>query len=141
YYFWMQLGWTIIAVPLMIAVSALPLKVARRLALIGGGIFLFLLALVPLIGSEANGAMRWLAIGPIKIQPSEFLKPLFAVGMAWMLSLRTRNPGLPFAALSVIPMLLIAALLMKQPDFGQTVIFVSVWIVLLMLSGAPMKLL
>ena len=141
YYFWMQLGWTIIAVPVMIGVSALPLRAARRLALIGGGIFLLLLALVPLVGSTANGATRWIALGPIKLQPSEFLKPMFAVGMAWLFSLRVRNPGLPFALISVMPMVVIAALLMKQPDFGQTVIFVAVWIVLLMLSGASLKLL
>ena len=141
HYFWMQLAWTIIAVPVMIGVSALPLKVARRMALIGGGFFLILLALVPLVGSDANGATRWIALGPAKLQPSEFLKPLFAVGMAWLFSLRVKNPGLPFALISVVPMALIAALLMKQPDFGQTVIFVSVWIVLLMLSGASLKLL
>jgi cell division protein FtsW len=141
HYFWMQLGWTIIAVPIMIGVSALPLKAARRLALITGGIFLLLLALVPLIGSTANGATRWIGIGGAKIQPSEFLKPMFAVGMAWLFSLRARNPGLPFALISVVPMVLIAALLMKQPDFGQTVIFVAVWVVLLMLSGASFRLL
>jgi cell division protein FtsW len=141
HYFWMQLGWTVIAVPVMIGVSALPLKLARRLALIGGGVFLFLLALVPVIGSEANGAMRWIGFGSAKIQPSEFLKPMFAVGMAWLFSLRARNPGLPFTLISIVPMALIVVLLMSQPDLGQTVIFMSVWIILLMLSGASMKLL
>ncbi|KRB82453.1 cell division protein FtsW [Sphingomonas sp. Root710] len=141
HYFWMQLAWTVIAVPVMIGVSALPVKMARRMALIGGLIFLVLLALVPVIGSSANGAQRWIGVGSAKLQPSEFLKPLFAVGMAWLFSLRVRNPGIPFALISVVPMALVAGLLMKQPDFGQTVIFVSVWVVLLMLSGASLKLL
>jgi cell division protein FtsW len=141
HYFWMQLAWTMIAVPVMIGVSALPLKLARRLALIGGLLFVVLLALVPIIGSTANGAQRWIGIGSAKLQPSEFLKPLFAVGMAWLFSLRARNPGVPFALVSVVPMIIVAGLLMKQPDFGQTVIFVSVWVVLLMLSGASLKLL
>ncbi|KKC26810.1 cell division protein FtsW [Sphingomonas sp. SRS2] len=141
HYFWMQLAWTVIAVPVMISVSALPVKVARRMALIGGCIFLVLLALVPIVGSTANGAQRWIGVGSAKLQPSEFLKPLFAVGMAWLFSLRARNPGLPFALISVVPIALVAGLLMKQPDFGQTVIFVSVWVVLLMLSGASLKLL
>jgi len=141
HYFWVQLVWTMMAIPVMIFVSTLPVQVARRMALIGGGIFLVLLALVPVVGSAANGATRWLQLGPGRLQPSEFLKPLFAVGMAWLFSLRLRNPGLPFALISVVPMALIAFLLMKQPDFGQTVIFVSVWLVLLMLSGASLKLL
>ncbi len=140
HYFFMQLAWTLIAVPVMLAVSALPQLAARRLALIGGIGFLVLLALVPIIGSETNGATRWIGFGAARIQPSEFLKPMFAVGMAWLLSLRARNPGLPFGAISVIPMGLIAFLLMKQPDFGQTVIFGAVWLVLLILSGASMKL-
>jgi cell division protein FtsW len=85
--------------------------------------------------------MRWIGFGSAKIQPSEFLKPMFAVGMAWLFSLRARNPGLPFTLISIVPMALIVVLLMSQPDLGQTVIFMSVWIILLMLSGASMKLL
>jgi cell division protein FtsW len=140
HYFWMQLGWTAIAVPVMLAVSALPMHVARRMALIGAAIFLVLLALVPIIGSSANGATRWIGFGSAKLQPSEFLKPMFAVSMAWLLSLRAKNPGLPFALISVVPMAVVAALLMKQPDFGQTVIFGAVWLVLLVVGGASMKL-
>ena len=140
HYFWMQLGWTVIAVPVMLAVSALPMHVARRMALIGGAIFLVLLMLVPVIGSSANGATRWIGVGSAKLQPSEFLKPLFAVSMAWLLSLRGKNPGLPFALISVLPMAMVAGLLMKQPDFGQTVIFAAVWLVLLIVGGASMKL-
>lgn len=140
HYFWMQLGWTAIAVPVMLGVSALPMHVARRMALIGAAIFLVLLALVPVIGSTANGATRWIGFGSAKLQPSEFLKPMFAVSMAWLLSLRAKNPGLPFALISVVPMAVVAALLMKQPDFGQTVIFGAVWLVLLIVGGASMKL-
>jgi cell division protein FtsW len=140
YYFWMQLAWTMMAVPVMLVVSALPQKAARRMALILGLFFLLCLALVPVIGSTANGATRWIAIGPAKFQPSEFLKPMFAVGMAWLLSLRARNPELPFALISVVPMGLIAVLLMKQPDFGQTVIFGAVWMVLLIVGGASIRL-
>ncbi|TAK13697.1 MAG: cell division protein FtsW, partial [Rhizorhabdus sp.] len=51
-----------------------------------------------------------------------------------------KNPGLPFALISVVPMAVVAALLMKQPDFGQTVIFGAVWLVLLVVGGASMKL-
>ncbi len=140
HYFWMQLGWTAIAVPVMLGVSALPMHLARRMALIGAAIFLVLLALVPIIGSTANGATRWIGFGSAKLQPSEFLKPMFAVSMAWLLSLRAKNPGLPFALISVVPMAVVAALLMKQPDFGQTVIFGAVWLVLLIVGGASMKL-
>jgi cell division protein FtsW len=43
------------------------------------------LVLVPVIGSEVNGARRWLNVG-LSLQPSEFLKPAFAIALAWILS-------------------------------------------------------
>ena len=57
-----------------------------------------LLALVPFIGEEKNGAVRWINIGVGQLQPSEFLKPFFVVAMAWLLSLqagRQEPAGLP----------------------------------------------
>jgi cell division protein FtsW len=136
YYFWLQLGWTMVAVPVMLGVSMLPKTLARRAALIGAAIFLVLLILVPIAGGEAkNGAQRWI----FHIQPSEFLKPFFVVAVAWLLSLKESDPKLPVVPISFGLVGLIAAFLMKQPDFGQTVIFVSIWLVLLTLSGIPMK--
>jgi cell division protein FtsW len=77
----------------------------------------------------------------LQIQPSEFLKPLFVVALAWLLSLRSRDASLPVVPLSGLLLAVVAFLLMKQPDFGQTVIFASIWIALLMLSGVPMRIL
>ena len=140
YYFWRQLVWTGLAAPVLVGVSMLPKALARRLALAGAGLFLLMLALVPILGgAEKNGAQRWIFFGPIQVQPSEFLKPLFVVAVAWLLSLRQKDEKLPVVAISAGLLAFIAALLMKQPDFGQTVIFVAVWLVLLTLSGVPLK--
>jgi cell division protein FtsW len=141
YYFYRQAIWVAIAVPVMIGVSMMSKNVARRLAVAGAGIFLVLLALVPFVGMEVNGAQRWIHIGPLQVQPSEFLKPLFTVALAWLLSLRARDPDLPVVPLSGVLLAVVAFLLMKQPDFGQTVIFGSIWIALLLLSGVPMRFL
>ncbi len=99
---------------------------------------IFALMLVPLIGSEVNGARRWLNLG-ISLQPSEFLKPAYAIAMAWILSWRLRDPKLPVITISGALMVLVSALLMLQPDFGSTVLFVGVWFVLVLLSGLPIK--
>ncbi|MDB5684722.1 MAG: cell division protein FtsW [Sphingomonas bacterium] len=141
HYLYRQLVWIAIGLPLMIGVSMLPKDLARRLAIGGAGLFLFFLVLVPLIGVEKNGSSRWIDLGIFQFQPSEFLKPLFVVTVAWLLSLRTLDRGLPVMQLSGLLALAIGGLLMKQPDFGQTVIFLSVWLVLLLISGAPMRLL
>ena len=140
YYFWRQLVWTALAVPVLVGVSMLPKELARRAAVAGAGLFTVMLALVPIMGgAEKNGAQRWIFFGPIQVQPSEFLKPLFVVAVAWMLSLKKEGEKLPVEWFSAGLLLVIAALLMKQPDFGQTVIFVSVWLVLLTLSGVSLR--
>ncbi len=140
YYFWRQLVWTALAVPVLIGTSMLPKVIARRFAIAGAAIFTLMLILVPVMGgAEKNGAQRWIFFGPVQVQPSEFLKPLFVVAVAWLLSLKDKDEKLPVVPLSFGLLALISAFLMKQPDFGQTVIFVSVWLALLTLSGVPMK--
>jgi cell division protein FtsW len=128
--------------PIMFVISTMPKEFAKRFALGGAICFFLLLLCVPFLGIEVNGARRWIGYGPATFQPSEFLKPFFIVAAAWLLSLRvTQDPTLPVVTATAIMTGLIAILLMRQPDFGQTVIFGSVWIVLLMISGVSNKLL
>ena len=141
YYFYRQLAWIAIGVPVMIAISMLPRERARRLSLFGAGFFFVLLIFVPVIGPQVNGARRWIDIGFGQLQPSEFLKPFYVVAMAWLLSLRESDKSLPVFALSVLPVGAIAYLLMKQPDFGSTIIFVAVWIAMLALAGLSLRML
>jgi cell division protein FtsW len=141
YYFYRQIAWIGIGVPVMIAISMMPKDRARRLSLFGAGFFLVLLIFVPIIGPQVNGARRWINIGVGQLQPSEFLKPFYVVSMAWLLSLRESDKSLPVFALSVLPVGVVAYLLMKQPDFGSTIIFVAVWIAMLALAGLSLRML
>ena len=118
--------------------SALSKETARRAAVLLAGAMLCALLLVPLIGHEVNGAKRWINLG-ISFQPSEFLKPAFAIGIAWVLSWRVRDPNLPVIPIATCVMGLVAALLMIQPDFGATMLFGGVWFVLVLLSGLPLQ--
>jgi cell division protein FtsW len=139
HYFYRQLVWIVLALPVMIGVSMLPRTTARRWCLVGTLFFTALLFLVPIIGVEVNGARRWLGVGFTQFQPSEFLKPLYVVSIAWMLSLKEQDASLPVVPLSGICTGLIALLLMQQPNFGETIIFASAWVILLTLSGASMR--
>ncbi|HEY6916971.1 MAG TPA: putative peptidoglycan glycosyltransferase FtsW [Allosphingosinicella sp.] len=141
HYFYRQLVWIIVAFPVMIGVSMLPKTLARRLCLIGALIFTFLLFLVPIVGAEVNGAKRWIGVGFTQFQPSEFLKPLFIVSLAWLISLRDQDKSLPVVPLSGLLTGIVALLLMRQPNFGETIIFGSAWVILLTLSGVPMRFL
>jgi cell division protein FtsW len=139
YYFWRQLMWVGVSLPVLVATSMLPVALARRLALTGAAIFVALLALTPLIGVEVNGARRWIGVGFAQFQPSEFLKPMFIVSVAWLLSLKAKDEELPTVLITGGATGLVAMLLMLQPDFGQTIIFCLVWMALLMIAGTPTK--
>lgn len=139
-YFYRQLIWVLIGLPVMLVISMLPRTQARRLAMIGAAFFFVMLLLVPLLGSTINGAKRWIDLPGMRFQPSEFLKPVFVVSTAWLLSLRGgRDANLPVIPLTGVMTALIAVLLMRQPDFGQTVIFAACWATLLLLSGVSMR--
>lgn len=139
YYFWRQVMWVGVSLPVMFFVSMLPVPVARRMALIGAVIFLLLLALLPFIGVVHNGARRWIGVGVSEFQPSEFLKPFFIVAMAWLLSLKASDPKLPVVPMTAAMTALVGCLLMIQPDFGQTIIFVVIWLALLMIAGTSLR--
>ena len=141
HYFYRQLMWIVVALPVMIVVSMLPKPTARRLSLLGAVIFTALLFLVPMIGQEVNGARRWLGVGFTQFQPSEFLKPLYIVSIAWLLSLKEKDQSLPMVPLTALITGIVALLLMQQPNFGETIIFVSAWVMLLALSGASLRML
>lgn len=135
FYLWWQLAWVGVSLPILFVISMLPVAIARRMALLGTIACLVLLMLVPLIGVEKNGATRWINFGISLFQPSEFLKPFFIVTTAWLLSIRAQDDALPMVTITGAMTALVAALLMLQPDFGQTVVFCAVWLALLMLSG------
>jgi cell division protein FtsW len=141
YYFWRQLAWIALGIPVMIGISMMPRERARRLSLFGAAFFFVLLIFVPVFGPEVNGARRWINFGFGQVQPSEFLKPFFVVAMAWLLSLKDGDKSLPVYWMSAAVTCAIAYLLMKQPDFGSTIIFAAVWIAMLALAGVNLRIL
>ncbi len=93
---------------------------ARRfavLALLGA---IVLLGVVLFGGYEVKGARRWLRIGSFGLQPSEFAKPAFVVFAAWMFSVAKRDKAVPAVAIVFMLYILLVALLIQQPDFGQS---------------------
>ena len=139
HYFWRQVMWVAVSLPVLIGVSMLPVTLARRMALVGAAVCIGLLVLVPFIGVTVNGARRWIGVGIAQVQPSEFLKPFFVVTVAWLLSLKAREEDLPTTALTAGLTAVIAGLLMLQPDFGQTMMFSIIWLAMVTLAGVPTR--
>ena len=137
YFFYRQLMWVLIGVPVMLLVSMSPRDQARRFAVYGFCVFFVLLALVPVLGREVNGSQRWIGPGFAGLQPSEFLKPFFAVMMAWIISWRLKDPSLPVLFLTSILTGLVCIFLLLQPDLGQTILFMGTWFALMRVAGVP----
>ena len=139
YYFWRQLVWIAVSLPVLIGVSMMPVAAARRMALIGAAVMIAALAATPFIGVTVNGARRWLGPSLVQFQPSEFLKPFLIVTIAWLLSLKAKDQSLPTVLITGAITAAVAGLLMMQPDFGQTIIVCVVWLALLMIAGTPAR--
>ena len=139
YFFMMHLRWQALGLLVMLGASRLTRENARRGGVILGFVMLVALMLVPVVGGSVNGAKRWLNFG-VSLQPSEFLKPAFAISLAWILSWRLRDPKMPVMAICTAIMILVGALLMAQPDFGSAVLFGVVWFVMMVLAGLPRRL-
>ena len=112
----------------------------KRLAPVGLGVSVLLLALtaVPSVGLSANGARRWLGVGPVVFQPSEIAKIAFVVFVADLLSRPDRHMEDTRATLQPVLMLTggMAGLLMLQPHLGTTVLIVGVALTMLYFAGA-----
>ncbi|MSP81526.1 MAG: cell division protein FtsW [Alphaproteobacteria bacterium] len=122
---------------LLITSLASPVTV-RRVALACLAIVLGLLVLTPLVGTEIKGATRWIAIGGLSIQASEFVKPCFAVTAAWLFASQRGNPSFPGNLLSAGLYLAIVALLVLQPDVGMVATVTAVWGTQFFLAGLRM---
>lgn len=138
YFYWAHVRWQAVGLIVMFAASTLSRNNARRVGIVLAAAMLFFLMLVPVIGSEVNGAKRWINLG-IGFQPSEFLKPGFAILLAWIVSWRMRDPDMPVLAIITGIMGLVAALMMMQPDLGGTILFGGVWFVIILLAGIQLQ--
>ena len=124
----------------MLGVSLLPPTLIRRLAVLGLTASLVLMMLVPFFGESTKGAHRWISLLGISVQPSEVMKPCFAVVMAWICSESQRRIDFPGYKLAVCIYFLVVALLMAQPDLGMTITITATWGAQLFLAGLPILL-
>ncbi|HJU15670.1 MAG TPA: putative lipid II flippase FtsW [Stellaceae bacterium] len=119
----------------MFAVSLQPPRTIRRIAVIGFVVSLALLAATFVIGVEIKGARRWIDFPGLSLQPSEFVKPTFAVVAAWLFSEQKLRPGFPGNTICIALCLVILAMLIKQPDIGMTVVVAAVWFAQFFMAG------
>jgi cell division protein FtsW len=132
-----QIVFAVLGIGAMAALSCMSEAGIRRLSVAGFAAGLLLTAYVALFGEEINGARRWLSVLGTSIQPSEFMKPFFIVTTGWLLALAKRERSFHGYLYAVISYAAVVLLLLKQPDFGMTILVSAVWAAQVFLSGVP----
>jgi cell division protein FtsW len=127
----------VIGTVVMLVVSMLPAVTIRRFAVLGLAGSIFLMMLVPFLGEATKGAHRWINLLGISVQPSEFMKPFFAVVMAWVCAENHKRLDFPGYRVAVGLYVLVVILLLVQPDLGMTITVTAMWAFQLFLAGLP----
>lgn len=122
---------------LMIAISFLSPRMIQKLALLGVVCSLIALVATLFIGVEIKGARRWLSLGPLSLQPSEFIKPTFAVVSGLFIALGYENADFRGKLWATGLFVLCMGLLLLQPDIGMAVVLCAIWFTQIFLSGLP----
>ncbi len=126
---------------MLVGLSMLNRKFVRRVATLV--FFGSLLAMVSVlfVGEEIKGATRWIHLGGFSLQPSEFVKPAFAIMSAWMMALQKKNQRFQGIVVATGFYFVTVALLLLQPDFGMTFLVTGIWVAQICLAGIPFRLL
>ena len=133
-----QMAFLPLALMVMFAISLLAPVSVRRFATIGFAVSGLLMLMTLVIGSDVNGAKRWLSIGALSLgQPSEFVKPFFAVVSAWMFAEHKLREDFPGNIIALGLLLCVAACLLSQPDVGMTLVVSAVWCAQFFIAGLP----
>ena len=136
FFFFKHLGYILIGIIILIFFSSLSRKNLFRFSIYLFVISLFLLLLVPLIGTEVKGAKRWLNLFFLpRFQPIELVKPFIIVFLATILSTEKNIHIYYKYFLSFVAIVPVSFLLMIQPDIGQTLLIFLSWITLVFISG------
>jgi len=130
-----QLAMVPLALAIMFWVSLQSPRTIRRIGFIGFPIMLALLAMTFVIGVEIKGARRWINLPGFSLQPSEFIKPTFAVVAAWLFAEQKQRRSFPGNAISIALFLVLMAMLLKQPDLGMAVVVAAVWFGQFIMAG------
>jgi cell division protein FtsW len=130
-----------LAAALLVGLSFLTPRQVRRAALFLLLACLAMMVLVLFIGEEIKGSRRWLFLGGLSIQPSEFMKPAFIVISAWLFAEGGRRPEVPGRMLAIVLFIVAATLLLAEPDLGQTILLFAVWGALFFLAGVSSTIL
>jgi cell division protein FtsW len=127
------------AAVILLGVSMLEVKTIRRSAFFIWLTAILIMVALPLFGHNAKGATRWLEFGGFTLQPSEFMKPALVILIAWMFSEGQKGQGVPGVSIAFGLYFISIALLLIQPDVGQTVLITIAFGAAFWMAGVPIS--
>ncbi|WP_370931851.1 FtsW/RodA/SpoVE family cell cycle protein [Bartonella sp. DGB1] len=130
----------LIALSIMIAISFLSVENICKLSFLLFFFSILLLLLTLFNGIEIKGAKRWLAFAGVSLQPSEFMKPFYIICSAFLMIYAVKYNNLTLKILMFVSLLVVATLLILQPDYGQMILIFLIWSIMYFLSGASLIL-
>lgn len=138
-----QVLWTVIGLFAFYIAMRVPVQMMRRMAFSGFAltIVLLILVLIPGIGTVSNGSRGWFVVAGFSMQPSELAKIAFAIWGAHLLAARRmEQASLREMLIPLVPAAFVAlALIVAQPDLGQTVSLGIILLGLLWYAGLPLR--
>jgi cell division protein FtsW len=138
-----QVLWTVVGLLAFYIALRMPVQLMRSLSFSGFAltVVMLVLVLIPGIGKEANGSRGWFVIAGLSMQPSELAKIAFAIWGAHLLAARRmEHASLREMLIPLVPAAVIAlALIVAQPDLGQTVSLGIILLGLLWYAGLPLR--
>jgi cell division protein FtsW len=138
-----QVLWTVVGLLAFYIALRMPVQLMRSLSFSGFAltVVMLVLVLIPGIGKEANGSRGWFVVAGLSMQPSELAKIAFAIWGAHLLAARRlEHASLREMLIPLVPAAVIAlALIVAQPDLGQTVSLGIILLGLLWYAGLPLR--
>ena len=124
---------------ILILVSMLNPRGVRRAAFFIYVASIGMMVALLFMGHHAKGATRWVEISGFSLQPSEFMKPALIVLASWMFAEGQKGEGVPGVSIAFSFYIIAAALLLTQPDVGQTILITIAFGAAFFMAGVPMK--
>ena len=138
FFFTKHLLFTLVALAVMVTISAIKTELLLNLVVPLFSISFIMLAIVPIVGVEVKGAQRWIDVYFFRLQPIEILKPFFILITVKILTIeKFKNTQIKYF-LSFIILSSVIILLIDQPDLGQSILIVGIWIAIVFISGVSL---
>ncbi|MFN3583121.1 putative lipid II flippase FtsW [Phenylobacterium sp.] len=127
------------ATVILISVSMLDTRGVRRAAFFIWAAAIAVMIALPFIGHNAKGATRWIEFAGFTFQPSEYMKPALIILVAWMFAEGQKGQGVPGVSIAFGLYAVSVALLLIQPDVGQTVLITVAFGAAFWMAGVPLS--